>query len=149
MLAKPRGEILPIVQFNLSIQPMERVMAESKSKSQQGDGAAVPGWSFPDLATAGSKNLQSMFDMQSELLSTMADLNKEWLARATSHAQLTSQFIGKLSEARTIPDAAQSYQDCIKQQMEMLTDDTRRVVDASRKIWERFAQNSGGFAASS
>jgi hypothetical protein len=122
-------------------------MAE-KAKVEKPVAAGMPGFTFPEFAEVGKKSIEAMLDMESGFFATIDELNKHWLARAKSQAELASELIAKLSEVRSIPDAASACQDCAGRQMEMFAEDSRRIFAAGQKVMERFLHNGGALGGS-
>ncbi len=82
----------------------------------------------------GKKQMETAVEMQREFLDTMEQINRAWLARAQSEVTLASEFVGKLAAARSIPDAATVYQECMSRQMEILAEDSRRMAADGEKL---------------
>ena len=78
----------------------------------------------------------AMFAMQKEFLHTVESANRDWLSRAQSEAKLASDFVGKLTAARSIPDANLACQECAARQFEMFAEDGRRLWTNSQKLVE-------------
>lgn len=74
--------------------------------------------------------------MQKELFETFEGINRQWVSRIESEAKLASDFVSKLTAARSIPDAASAYQECATRQFEMFTEDSRRLLADSQKLVE-------------
>jgi hypothetical protein len=78
----------------------------------------------------------AMLAMQKELLHTVEGMNRDWLARAQSEGRLVSDFVGKLTTARSIPDATSACQECAARRFEMYAEDSRRLLTNSQKLIE-------------
>ena len=87
--------------------------------------------SFPILNFVPALNA-----LQKELFDTFDGMNREWVSRVQSEAKLASDFVSKLTAARSIPDAASAYQECATRQFEMFTEDSRRMLANSQKLME-------------
>jgi hypothetical protein len=74
--------------------------------------------------------------MQKEFFDTFEGMNREWVSRIQSEAKLASDFVSKLTAARSIPDAASAYLECATRQFEMFTEDSRRMLANSHKLME-------------
>ena len=74
--------------------------------------------------------------MQKEFFDTFESMNREWVSRIQSEAKLASDFVSKLTAARSIPDAASAYQECATRHLEMFTEDSRRLLADSQKLIE-------------
>jgi hypothetical protein len=47
----------------------------------------------------------------SELFSTLQEMSRDWMARATAEVQLGVKLSTKLTSARSVPDAVAAYQE--------------------------------------
>ena len=74
-------------------------------------GASIPNINPAQYAETGQKQLEAMAEMQKELIGVIEEVNREWAARAQAEAKLATEFAGKLSAAKSIPDAAAIYQE--------------------------------------
>jgi hypothetical protein len=77
---------------------------------------------------------------RSELLRHFQDTTQFWIGRMQAEADLVSELSTKLASARTLPDTATSLQECTKRQMELLAEDTKRLLDDSQKFTEMTAR---------
>ena len=73
---------------------------------------------------------------QVELLAGFQELNKYWVARAKSEADLTSDLLTKLMSTRSVPESATAYQEWSKRRMEMAVEDGKRLFADSIKLME-------------
>ena len=84
-----------------------------------------------------------------EFLDTLEEINRAWMARAQSGVTLASELVGKLAAARSVPEAAAAYQECMTRHMELFAEDGRRMVADSEKLMRvgarLFSNGSLGF----
>jgi hypothetical protein len=117
-------------------------MADSFGKSMNWPGSTFTPGAFGEM---GKKQAE----MQKEFLDTLEEINRAWLARAQSGVTLASELVGKLAAARSVPEAAAVYQECMTKQMELLAEDGRRLVADSEKLMRvgarLFSNGSPGF----
>jgi hypothetical protein len=117
-------------------------MADSFGKSVNWPGSTFTPGAFGEM---GKKQAE----MQKEFLDTLEEINRAWLARAQSGVTLASELVGKLAAARSVPEAAAVYQECMTKQMELLAEDGRRLVADSEKLMRvgarLFSNGSPGF----
>jgi hypothetical protein len=78
----------------------------------------------------------AMFAMQNEFFHTVERANRDWLARAQSEATLVSNFVSKLTAARSIPAANLACQECAARQFAMFAEDGRRLWTDSQRLVE-------------
>jgi len=106
-------------------------MTDNPSRSQNMSGLWCAPASFGDM---GKKQVDATVEMQKEFFGTLEQISRAWLARAQSEAGLASDLVGKLATARSIPDAASAYQECMTRQMEMIAEDYRRMIADGERL---------------
>jgi Phasin protein len=90
---------------------------------------------FPEaFGNLGKKQYEAALAMQRELLDTLEQMNHAWFARAQSEIDLAAEFFGKVAETRSIPGVATACQECITKQMEMFSEDSRRMLADGEKL---------------
>ena len=103
-----------------------------------GDDRATPqaavSWIPEAFGNLGKKQYESALAMQRELLDTFERINHAWFARAQSEIDLAAEFLGKVAETRSIPGVATACQECISKQLEMLSEDSRRMLADGEKL---------------
>ena len=82
-----------------------------------------------------------MMDIQKGVLESVAEMNQHWVSRAKSEAELASEFLAKLTAARSIPDTATACQECASRQMEIFAEDGRWFLAATQKMLPHILQN--------
>ena|SRR5262245_53573435 len=82
----------------------------------------------------GEAQSEAITEMQKELLEAYEQISRAWLERMKAEAELWSQLAGRISGARSVPDALASYQECAAQRMQMAAEDGRRLFDDSQKM---------------
>src|SRR5262249_62150652 len=88
--------------------------------------ASIPNINPAQYAETGQKQLEAMAEMQKELIAVIEEVNREWATRAQAEAKLATEFAGKLSSAKSIPDAAAIYQEWLARRMDVLRGEERR-----------------------
>jgi|GEM_PF-1349307 len=90
---------------------------------------------FPvDLVDMGKKRLETLFEVQSKLVDTLPALSREWMSYAQAEQELSSDLLAKLSAARSLPESAKVYQEWLSRRMEMLAEETRRLLADTQKL---------------
>ena len=106
-------------------------------------------WMPEAFGSLGKKQYEAALAMQRELLDTLEQMNQAGFARAQSEIDLAAEFIGKVAETRSIPDVATACQECISKQLEMFSEDSRRMLADGEKLLRagtRHLANGGGAA---
>jgi hypothetical protein len=91
-------------------------------------------WIPAAFDSMGRKQYEAAFAMQKELLDTFEQMNRAWFNRAQSEIDLAAEFIGKVAGTRSIPDMANACQECVSRQLEMLAEDSRRILEDGEKL---------------
>jgi bacterioferritin-associated ferredoxin len=91
-------------------------------------------WIPEAFGSLGKKQYEAALAMQRELLDTLEQMNHAWFARAQSEIDLAAEFIGKVAETRSIPGVATACQECISKQLEMFSEDSRRMLADGEKL---------------
>jgi hypothetical protein len=103
-----------------------------------GDDRAAPhaglSWIPEAFSNLGKKQYETALAMQKEFLDTFEQINQAWFARAQSEIDLAAEFIGKVAETRSIPGVATACQECISKQLEMFSEDSRRMLADGEKL---------------
>jgi hypothetical protein len=100
-----------------------------------------------EFVEMGKQRVEALMEMQQELFSVFQEINQAWFDRARSAATINSELIAKLTSARTMPETAEAYQQCVGKRMEMMVEDGRRLLADSQKIVNvssKFLTNGSG-----
>jgi hypothetical protein len=93
-----------------------------------------------ELAKLGQKQAAALTDVQKELYTLVEQANRDWITRTETERELAAQFTARLSAARSLPDAAQIYQEWMTKRMEMLAEDSRKFFADSQKLIQSSAR---------
>ena len=100
-----------------------------------------------EFVEIGKKRVAAFMEIQQDLFDVFQEINQAWFDRARSAATVHSELIAKLSAARTVPETADAYQQCMGKRMEMMVEDGRRLLADSQKIVDlgtKFLTNGSG-----
>ena len=93
-----------------------------------------------EFAAAGRKRFEDFTKAQTELIEKLRELNRQWIERVQSEANLVSEFASKLSAARSIPDAMSACQEWTSRRFEMMADDGKHLLADTQKFMETSAR---------
>jgi Phasin protein len=113
---------------------MTKIRSETSAKSA---GEVLSPALFSELS---KQQLGSLLAMQKEFFEASQEMNRAWSERTELGAAIVSQFLAKLAAARTFPDAMSAYQECMSKQIELLTEEGRRLYDDSGKLMTKSAR---------
>ena len=94
-----------------------------------------------EIAEIGKKRIEALVEMQKDFLAAFEEMNQAWFSRARSEATIASELVSKLTTARSVPETTTAYQECMGKRLEMLAEDSRRLLADS----QRFIQMSTRF----
>src|SRR5215813_10857697 len=95
---------------------------------------AMPQVDPAQFAEAGKKQVQAMVDLQQELIDGLEEVSRDWAARIKAETDLASEFAGKLSAAKSMPDTVAIYQEWLTRRMQMFAEDSRRFMADTQKF---------------
>jgi hypothetical protein len=87
-----------------------------------------------ELAEMGKKQVEAMMAVHKEFIDAIEEVNGEWAARLKAEAELATEFAGKLSAAKSIPETATICQEWMGRRMEMFAEDSRRFAAGIQKF---------------
>jgi hypothetical protein len=103
-----------------------------------------------ELLDVAKKQIESLLEVQKELMQTLEGINHELFNRAKKEADLASEFVGKLAAARSVPEATTTYQEWATKEMELLAADGRqmfangeKIMQASRRLFSNGMHSAG------
>ena len=76
-----------------------------------------------------SKRIGTIAEMQKELLDTVEQFNRAQLAHVKREMDLASEFVGKVTAARSVPDVMGAYQDWVSKRMAL----SRKTAESCSK----------------
>lgn len=109
-------------------------MAQINGRTEDTWELPVPSFVPSELAEIGKKRIAAIVEMQRAFLDTFEAMNQAWFERAKSEATLASELVTKLSEVRSVPETASVYQECLAKRMDLLADDSRRLLSDSQRF---------------
>ena len=108
---------------------------EKECRPEPTEKTSVPGGFAVDLATMGAKQTEKFFKAQTELLSMVVESSRTWLDRAQARAALAAEFAAGATAAKSVPDAVNAWQNFTSRQLEMVTEDSKRLLADSQKFF--------------
>lgn len=109
-------------------------MAQETERTKESAAMPIPNLIPAEFAEIGQKRVEAMMKLQQELFGRFAEFTQAWFTRAKSEADLASEFVTKLTAARSVPETATACQECMDKRMEMLAEDSRRLFDDGQKF---------------
>jgi hypothetical protein len=72
----------------------------------------------------------------SEFFSTLEEMSREWMARATAEVELSLKLSKKLTDAHSVPDAVAAYQEWLNDEMGARAEDARLLMSNGQKFMD-------------
>jgi len=98
----------------------------------------------PELLDLAKRRVDALIEAQKEFIAAFEGIHHEMFDRARAEAELTSEFVGKLSAVRSVPDATTTYREWANRELELLAEDGRnlfangeKIMQASRRLFGR------------
>jgi Phasin protein len=90
----------------------------------------------PEILDMARQKIESLLEVQKEMVHTLESINQDVFNRAKKEAELTAEFITKLTAARSVPDATTTYHEWASREMELLAADGRQLIVNGEKIMQ-------------
>lgn len=121
-------------------------MAQTERQTDEAEKSSQSSLIPPGFAAMGKKRLEELVGIQTEQWEKVQEVNRHWIDRMQSEATLTSEFVAKVTAARSIPEVGTAYQEWASQHMVMAAEDAKRIFADGQKLAETGARllSSGG-----
>ena len=95
--------------------------------------------SLSDLKAGGflvaeSKRVETVNEVQKQLLDTFEQFNRQQLARGKQEMEFASEFAKEITSARSVPDVMNAYQNWISKRMTLYVEDSQSAFNATMKL---------------
>src|SRR5262245_43358314 len=111
---------------------MEAMMARRPSDIE--DAALPMNATFAEWADRGMRQMNSYFEMQSKLALKMQEANATWAKRMEAGGAKVADLALKMASAGSMPAAAAAWQEWTTEQMRLLSEDSRRMVEDLQEL---------------
>lgn len=99
-------------------------MAQEEFESEQMEESSPSDLNPTEITALGAERSEEFVDVQTEFSNSLREKSQRWLNRVQSEANLTSEFLSKLTAAR----------------LEMMAEDGRDLLADTQKLMERNAR---------
>ncbi|MGC1998050.1 MAG: phasin family protein [Pseudolabrys sp.] len=104
------------------------------AKSEKRDSVSLSDLSAGGFLASQSKGVETVKEVQKQLLDTFEQFNRQQTARAKQEMELASEFAGKITNARSVPDVMNAYQNWISKRMALYVEDGQRALNTTMKL---------------
>ena len=109
-------------------------MTPRESITERNANSVLPSlFAFADMS---KERMEEFAKMQKEFAETLQHTNEQWFDRVQSEANLVSQFAGKLTTARSIPEGMAAWQELTTRQFELIAEDGKHFLADAQKLTE-------------
>ena len=116
-------------------------MARNDPRSEANEkNLPTPGVISGQFAAMGQRRIEEFLNARTDLLEKLQELNKQWLERVQSEANLASELASKLTAARSIPDTMTACQEWSNRRFEMMAEDGKHAFADAQKFMETGAR---------
>ena len=92
---------------------------------------------------AGQAQMETMLEMQKEVLGAYEQISRRWLDRMKSEGELWCEMTKNMSVAKSVPEAMAAFQECATKRMQMAADDGRQILNDGQTMAGAFARTIG------
>ena len=103
-------------------------------KSKRRDAVSLSELNAGGFLVAESKRVETVREVQKQLLDTFEQFNRQRIDRAKQEMELASEFAGKISSARSVPDFMNAHQNWISKRMALSVEDGRKLFEDSQRV---------------
>ncbi|MGB7279251.1 MAG: phasin family protein [Pseudolabrys sp.] len=104
------------------------------AKSEKRDSVSLSDLSAGGFLASQSKGVETVKEAQKQLLDTFEQFNRQQTARAKQEMELASEFAGKITSARSVPDVMNAYQNWISKRMALYVEDGQKLFEDSQRV---------------
>ncbi len=99
-----------------------------------------------NFSKAGKRQVEAISAIQADVFKELQEIGERWTARAKSETDLASELLGKLTNARSIPETATAYQEWAIRRAQMAVEDGQRLFTDNVRLMETSARlfSNGG-----
>src|SRR5262249_44624927 len=112
------------------------IMAYQIGSNEESRDAPFMNFVPTEIAAIGKKRIEAIVEMQKDFLAAFEEMNQAWFSRARSEASIATELVSRLTSARSVPETRTAYQECMGKRLEMLAEDSRRLLADSQKFMQ-------------
>ena len=104
------------------------------AKSEKRDSVSLSDLSAGGFLASQSKGVETVKEVQKQLLDTFEQFNRQQLARGKQEMEFASEFAGEITSARSVPDVINAYQNWISKRMAFYMEDGKKLLEDSQRV---------------
>ena len=105
-------------------------MAQSKGR----DAISLSDFNAGGFLVFETKRVEAVKEVQTQLLDTFEQFNRQQLARGKQEMEFASEFAGEITSARSVPDVINAYQNWISKRMAFYMEDGKKLLEDSQRV---------------
>jgi hypothetical protein len=106
----------------------------TRAEQMRGENTAAAETFTAQIGDMGKRSIHAGLRMQTEMFDALQAISRDWVACATSEAELALNLPGRLAGARTMPEAVAAYQEWLNEWVMMCNEDGRRLAADGQKF---------------
>ena len=87
-----------------------------------------------EFAAVGKKKMDEFAKAQTEILDQVRAVNQQWMERLQYQANLAARVAAQLATAHSIPEAMSIYREWTSQQLEIMANDGKHLLEDTQKL---------------
>lgn len=115
-------------------------MAEQETRAGSSAALDMTKLTPAGLMEFGQEGIAAALEVQKEVSAAVEQASRVWADRLKAEAQLAQEFTAKLAASKSIPDAAQIYQEWLSRRMKLLFDDGQQLTADCQRLMGSFAR---------
>jgi len=87
-----------------------------------------------EFSAMGKKHMEEFAKAQTEILDQVRAVNQQWMERLQYQANLAARVAAQLATAHSIPEAMSIYREWTSQQLEIMANDGKHLLEDTQKL---------------
>lgn len=93
-----------------------------------------------ELTELGKRGVEATLNLQKEMSAAIEQASQNWSDRLKAETEMASEFTAKLTSCKSVPEAAQVYQEWLARRMKLVFDDSQKLVADSQKLMNSYTR---------
>ena len=93
-----------------------------------------------EFTAKGQEYLREFGRAQTELFDKWQEINRHWVDRINTEANLASELASQVTSARSVPEAMATFQAWSSRRFQMMAEDSQHLLNDAQKLMETGAQ---------
>jgi hypothetical protein len=112
----------------------EQPRGGARTEQMRGENVAAAETFTARIGDMSKRSIHVGLRMQTEMFDALHEISRDWVACATSEAELALNLPGRLARARTMPEAVAAYQEWLNEWVTRCNEDGHRLAADGQKF---------------